>query len=134
MSAARQRWMTSPHRILILFFIQTMDRTSRDHGRRQCSELGNIRDHDPHKVYERRVSTATHSMPFALAEGLAGAERFPLVSNFTEFIICTQKSFGDLIARITQAATEDVKTIKQACKPVKRKRVLTKKYSKQRPR
>lgn len=95
-----------------------------DHCRRQCSELGNIRDHDPHKIYGRRAASAKYaiSTPFALAEGFARADRFSLVSNFTQFIICTQKSFGDLIRRITQAATEDVKTIKQVCKPVKRKR------------
>ena len=133
MSAARQRWMTSPHRILILFFIQTMDRTSRTTAADSAPSWETF-----------AITTLTRSMsaeyqlpptqcplhwPKVLLE-----QSDSLVSNFTEFTICTQKSFGDLIARITQAATEDVKTIKQVCKPVKRKRVLTKKYSKQRPR
>jgi hypothetical protein len=88
------------------------------HCSKECNNLAKLKEYNVIKKLESNIRKSKYKKydfdyPSAYGESLANAERFQLVHNFTQFVICNYSEFPKLIDDIKKIVKSATKTRKQ---------------------
>lgn len=88
------------------------------HCSKECNDLAKLKEYDVIKTLESNIRKSKYKKydfdyPSAIGKSLASAERFQLLHNFTQFVICTYSEFPKLIDDIKKIVKSATKTRKQ---------------------
>lgn len=88
------------------------------HCSKECNSLAKLKEYNAIKTLESNIRKSKYKIydfnyPSAYGESLANAERYRLVHNFTQFVICTYSEFPKLINYMKKIVRSALKTRKQ---------------------